>query len=80
MRIPKATGNCIDGRYFGKDIPRAWFDAFVKNGRNGRFVRLPGFGDDGPPGFTRNPGAWKPAFEALLRGLNRPESIHSNGR
>jgi hypothetical protein len=54
-------------QYMGKRYPREWFDAFVAKGGNGRFVQLPALGEDGHGSFTRNPPAWRPAFEDFLR-------------
>jgi dienelactone hydrolase len=58
-------------RYSGSRHPREWFEAFVAKGGNGRLVQLPPMpaelGDDGHATFTRNPGAWRPAFEDFLR-------------
>lgn len=57
--------------YFGKVYPRQWFDAFVQKGGNGKFVQLPPMppelGPDGHSTFTRNPEAWRPAFEEFLK-------------
>jgi len=30
-------------------------------------VQLPPYGEDGHGSFTRNPAAWRPAFEEFLR-------------
>jgi dienelactone hydrolase len=55
--------------YWGATIPKSWFDGFVKSGGRGRFVDLPPSGDDGHSSFSRNPDAWRPAFEAFLREI-----------
>ncbi len=54
-------------QYMGKRYPREWFDAYVARGGRGRFVQLPPHGEDGHGSFTRNPGAWRPAFDEFLR-------------
>jgi dienelactone hydrolase len=60
-------------RYWGKDLPQAWFAAFKAKGGAGDFVLLPpldaALGDDGHATFTRNPPAWRPHFETYLRKL-----------
>jgi dienelactone hydrolase len=67
-RIPTLWLYSENDRYFGKDHPHAWFKAFAAAGGKGEFVQLPAHGDDGHGSFTRNPGAWKPAMDAFLRG------------
>jgi dienelactone hydrolase len=54
-------------KYFGRDHPQEWFKAFVAAGGKGEFVQLPAHGEDGHGSFTRNPQAWRPAFEDFLR-------------
>jgi dienelactone hydrolase len=66
-KIPTLWLYSENDKYWGAEIPRTWFDAFVARGGNGRFVKLPPYKDDGHPIFTGNPGAWKPAFEDFLR-------------
>ena len=66
-RIPTLWLYSENDRYFGKQYPHEWFDAFVAAGGKGEFVQLPAHGADGHGSFTRNPGAWKPAFDAFLR-------------
>lgn len=56
-------------RFFGQKYPREWFDAFIAKGGKGEFVALPPLGEDGHNTFTKNPAAWKPAFEAFLTRL-----------
>lgn len=67
-RLPTLWLYSENDRYFGKEHPRAWFDAFAAAGGKGEFVQLPAHGKDGHGSFTSNTGAWKPAFEAFLRG------------
>jgi dienelactone hydrolase len=66
-RMPTLWLYSENDKYFGKDHPQAWFKAFVAAGGKGEFVQLPPHGEDGHGSFTRNPGAWKPAFEDFLR-------------
>jgi dienelactone hydrolase len=58
-------------RYWGKELPRRWFEGYVKSGGRGEFVQLrpldPSKGDDGHAIFTRDPAAWREPFEAFLR-------------
>jgi dienelactone hydrolase len=70
-RIPTLWLYSENDRYFGKEKPRIWFDRFVAKGGIGEFVQLPALtpplGEDGHISFTRNPNAWRPAFEDFLR-------------
>ena len=65
-RMPTLWLYAENDLYFGARLPRVWFDAFVAAGGRGRFVALPPHGEDGHGSFTRNPEAWRPAFEAFL--------------
>ena len=56
-------------RYWGRELPHAWFKAWSARGGKGEFVQLPPSGSDGHGSFTRSPAHWKPAVEAFLRGL-----------
>lgn len=67
-RIPTLWLYSENDRYFGTEKPRAWLKAFEAGGGIGRFVQLPPFKDDGHPSFTRNPSAWRPAFERFIKG------------
>lgn len=66
-RMPTLWLYSENDRYFGNRLPQRWFDAFTQHGGSGRFIRLPAHGEDGHGSFTRNPDAWRPAFEAFLR-------------
>lgn len=66
-RIPTLWLYAPNDRYMGERHPREWFEAFRRAGGAGRFVALPAHGEDGHSSFTRNPDAWRPAFEAFLR-------------
>ena len=66
-RIPTLWLYSENDRYWGKKKPLAWFAAFRAQGGTGEFVQLPPFGADGHAAFTRNPDAWRPAFDAFMR-------------
>jgi dienelactone hydrolase len=66
-KVPTLWLYSENDKYFGKEYPQAWFKAFVATGGKGEFVQLPAHGEDGHASFTRNPDAWKPAFEDFLR-------------
>lgn len=70
-RIPTLWLYSGNDRYWGREFPRRWFEAFRSGGAAGEFVSLPPLppskGEDGHATFTRNPDAWRPAFEAFLR-------------
>lgn len=71
-RIPTLWLYAPNDRYMGERHPRAWFEAFLRAGGRGRFVALPEHGEDGHSSFTRNPDAWRPAFEEFLREAGFP--------
>ena len=70
-RVPTLWLYSENDKYWGKALPRRWFEAFQKSGGAGEFVQLPPLapplGEDGHIIFTRNPKAWQPAFEDFLR-------------
>jgi dienelactone hydrolase len=66
-RIPTYWLYSENDMYFGKELPQRWFKAFQAAGGRGEFVQLPPHGADGHASFTRNPSAWRPAFEDFLR-------------
>jgi dienelactone hydrolase len=66
-RIPTLWLYSENDKYFGREHPLEWFKAFVAAGGRGEFVQLPAHGEDGHGSFTRNPAAWRPAFEDFLR-------------
>ena len=70
-RIPTLWLYSENDRYWGKELPRRWFESFRKRGGAGDFVQLPPLqpplGEDGHAIFTRNPDAWRPALEDFLR-------------
>ncbi|HTE16572.1 MAG TPA: dienelactone hydrolase family protein [Burkholderiales bacterium] len=56
-------------RYWGKDLPRNWFEGFKKQGGDAQFVQLPASGHDGHSSFTANTGVWRPHVEHFLKSL-----------
>lgn len=70
-RVPVLWLYSENDKYWGRDLPQAWFSAFSKAGGPGEFSQLPPLppqlGDDGHATFTRNPGVWRPAFEEFIR-------------
>ena len=60
---------------WGPTHPLEWNKLYVVAGGKAEFVKLPAFGEDGHNSFTRNPEAWKPAFEGFLDtiGLKLPK-------
>ncbi len=68
-KVPTLWLYSANDRFWGPDLPRDWFSAFVEAGGKGRFVRLPPYKDNGHGIFTGDPGSWKPAFEAFLREI-----------
>jgi dienelactone hydrolase len=70
-RVPTLWLYSENDKYWGKSKPHTWFAAFKAKGAPAQFVQLPplpsNLGEDGHATFTRNPGAWRPAFETFLR-------------
>ena len=56
-------------RFWGKELPRRWFEQYVGAGAKAEFVQLPASGRDGHSSFTANPRAWKPHVERFLKSL-----------
>lgn len=54
-------------RYWGKTLPREWFERYQAAGAAAEFVPLPAHGKDGHASFTANPRAWRPAVERFLK-------------
>lgn len=54
-------------RFWGPELPRIWFSAFVEAGGQGQFVQTPAYGTDGHRAFVADPDGWRPAFETFLR-------------
>jgi len=68
-RVPTLWLYSENDQFWGPDLPRDWFAAFVDAGGKGRFVRLPPYRQNGHGIFSGEPSAWKPAFEAFLREI-----------
>jgi CubicO group peptidase (beta-lactamase class C family) len=66
-RTPMLWFYSENDQYWGKDIPRLWYKAFIDHGGSGRFIQLPTYKSNGHPIFTGDPAAWEPAFEEFLR-------------
>jgi dienelactone hydrolase len=66
-------------KYWGKDLPRAWFAGFVRSGGKGKFIQLRPSGDDGHSSFSREPEAWKPAFENFLNDAGLGRALRNRG-
>jgi dienelactone hydrolase len=66
-RVPTLWLYSQNDQYWGAQLPKLWFEGFVRNGGRGRFVELPPSGEDGHSSFSRNAAAWKPAVEVFLR-------------
>lgn len=59
----------VNDRFWGPDLPKAWFAAYKAQGGQGRFVSLPPYKDNGHGIFSGNPSAWQAEFEAFVREL-----------
>jgi hypothetical protein len=66
-RVPMLWLYSENDRYWGKSLPKKWFDAFVSAGGQANLVQLPPYKDDGHPSFTGNRAAWSAAFETFLK-------------
>jgi dienelactone hydrolase len=66
-RVPMLWLYSENDRYWGRLLPKKWFDAFVSAGGQATLVELPPYKDDGHPSFTGNRAAWSAAFEAFLK-------------
>ena len=70
-RIPSAWLYSENDRFFGPDLSRAMFDAYVAAGGRGEYVLLPAFGTDGHRIFQVAAGRslWLPPVEKFLAPL-----------
>lgn len=68
-KVPTLWLYSENDRYWGKQHPKRWFDAFVSAGGQGTMVQLPPYKDDGHPSFTGNRAAWTGSFEEFLKKL-----------
>jgi len=55
--------------YWGEDIPRRWFAAFLDGGGSGEFVQLSELASDGHFGFSRDMKRWTDAVGEFLRTI-----------
>lgn len=67
--VPSIWFYSENDRYWGAELPKKWFKAFVDAGGNGQFVQLPPYKENGHPIFTGNPDSWKPAFEQFIHEI-----------
>jgi dienelactone hydrolase len=68
-KVPSLWLYSTNDLYWGPLLPRQWFKSFVRTGGSAQFVQLPPYADNGHFSFTKNPEAWKAAFEMFLRNL-----------
>lgn len=69
-KIPTLWLYSENDRYWGKRLPKEWFDAFVRAGGKGEFVQLPPLKDaDGHLAFSRSMDAWQPHFERFVQSI-----------
>lgn len=68
-RVPTLWLYSANDRFWGPAIPRRWFDAYRTAGGAATFVELPADKNNGHFIFTRNPPAWRPAFERFVATL-----------
>jgi len=66
-KVPTLWFYSENDRYWGKMLPKKWFDAFVNAGGRGTLVQLPPYAADGHASFTGNRAAWSAAFEDFLK-------------
>ncbi len=65
-RIPSIWLYSENDRYWGRDKPAAWFQAYRANGGTGEFVQLPPFRNDGHASFAGNRSVWMPVIDRFL--------------
>jgi dienelactone hydrolase len=66
-KVPTLWLYSENDRYWGKRLPKRWFDAFVSAGGQGTFTELPPYKGDGHSSFTGNRAAWTTVFEQFLK-------------
>jgi dienelactone hydrolase len=66
-KVPMLWLYSENDRYWGRALPKRWFDAFMSAGGQATFVQLPPYKDDGHASFTGNRAAWTAEFEAFLK-------------
>ncbi len=65
-RIPSLWVYAENDMYFGPQLPRDWFNAYLGAGGNAQLVQFPPQGDDGHSLFTRFPQVWQPKVGEFL--------------
>lgn len=55
--------------YWGEDIPRKWFEAFLAGGGKGEFIQLSALAADGHLGFSRDMKRWTEQVSGFLSKL-----------
>lgn len=68
-RVPTLWLYSENDRFWGPELPKQWFSAFVEAGGKARFIQLPPYKENGHGIFSGNPGSWKLAFEDFLREI-----------
>ena len=72
-RIPTLWLYAANNSFFGRDLSRRMYDAFVRAGGRAQYVALPAFGSDGHGVFGAPHGRalWQPPAETFLATLKR---------
>ena len=65
-RIPTLWLYSANDKFWGPQLPRDWFQAFIDRGGKGQFIELPPYKENGHPSFTGNPQVWQPHVERFL--------------
>ncbi len=72
-RLPTLWLYSENDKYWGPDLPRAWFDAFKAAGGRGEFQGFPPVSDDGHRLFSRAPQLWQPRVREFLISVGYPD-------
>ena len=73
-KIPTLWLYSVNDKYWGPQLPRKWFKAFIDRDGRGEFIELLPYKQNGHPSFTGNPQAWRPAFERFIATCCKPGS------
>jgi dienelactone hydrolase len=68
-KVPALWMYSQNDRFWGRTLPRDWFDEYMAAGGRGRFVPLPAYRADGHGIFSGDPDAWKEPLEAFLKDV-----------
>jgi dienelactone hydrolase len=71
-RLPVLWIYAENDQYWGPDLPKEWFDAFIAAGGVGEYTRFPAHGKDGHPFFSAAPAAWEARVLEFLRANGYP--------